>query len=171
MQLDLCFYFCPLSHISLIALFSLSQSWVGKLPEYPHPVASSLSSRIMVELGVVTAVMAAAAVVIGGFLASALFAVTSFVYAATVYVVWPVVKPFAKLVAGIIFGVLERVWENVVDFFGDGGFFSKLSEFYTFGGVSASIEVLKPITLVLLTMVLLIRFTLSRRPKNFRKWV
>ncbi|RVX00769.1 putative inactive ATP-dependent zinc metalloprotease FTSHI 1, chloroplastic [Vitis vinifera] len=46
-------------------------SWVGKLPEFPHPVASSISSRMMVELGMVTAVMAAAAVVVGGFLASA----------------------------------------------------------------------------------------------------
>ncbi|PON69000.1 AAA-type ATPase [Trema orientale] len=145
-------------------------SWVGKLPEHPHPVASSVSSRIMVELGMATAIMAAAAAVIGGFLASAVFAVTSFVYVTTVYVVWPVVRPFIRLFFGLIFGILERVWDNVVDFFGDGGIFSKFSDFYTFGGVSASIEMLKPITLVLLTMVLLIRFTLSRRPKNFRKW-
>lgn len=125
----------------------------------------------MVELGVVTALMAAAAVVVGGFLASAVFAVTSFVFVATVYVVWPIVKPFIRLFLGILFGILERVWEKVVDFFSDGGIFSKLYEFYTFGGVSASLEMLKPISIVLLTMVLLVRFTLSRRPKNFRKWV
>ncbi|KAI7994444.1 hypothetical protein LOK49_LG11G02837 [Camellia lanceoleosa] len=101
-----------------------TMSWVGKLPEYPHPVASSISSRMMVELGMLTAVMAAAAVVVGGLLASAV----------------------------------------------DGGIFSKLYEVYTFGGVSSSLEMLKPIMLVFLTMVLLVRFTLSRRPKNFRKW-
>lgn len=157
-------------YISLTA-WSLLQSWVGKLPEYPHPVASSVSSRILVELGMATAIMAAAAAVIGGFFASAVFSITSFVYVTTVYVVWPVVRPFVKLFFGLIFGILERVWENFVDFFSDGGIFSKFSDFYTFGGVSASIEMLKPITLVLLTMVLLIRFTLSRRPKNFRKWV
>ncbi|KAL1364108.1 probable inactive ATP-dependent zinc metalloprotease FTSHI 1, chloroplastic isoform X2 [Arachis hypogaea] len=28
--------------------------WVGKIPEYPHPVASSISSRMMAELAVVT---------------------------------------------------------------------------------------------------------------------
>ncbi|PQM42903.1 putative inactive ATP-dependent zinc metalloprotease FTSHI 1 chloroplastic [Prunus yedoensis var. nudiflora] len=145
-------------------------SWVGKLPQYPHPVASSISSRMMVELGMVTAVMAAAAVVVGGFLASAVFAVTSFVFVSTVYVVWPIVKPFIRLFLGLIFGILERVWDNFVDFFSDGGIFSKFSDFYTFGGVSSSIEMLKPITIVLLTMVLLVRFTLSRRPKNFRKW-
>uniref|UniRef100_A0A2P2LEW1 AAA+ ATPase domain-containing protein n=1 Tax=Rhizophora mucronata TaxID=61149 RepID=A0A2P2LEW1_RHIMU len=145
-------------------------SSVGKLPEYPHPVASSISSRMMVELGMLTAVMVAAAVVVGGFLASAVFAVTSIVFVTIVYVVWPIAKPFLKLFLGIFLSILERVWDNFVDIFTDGGVFSKLYEFYTFGGVSASIEMLKPITLVLSIMVLLVRFTLSRRPKNFRKW-
>ncbi|KAL0393692.1 UNVERIFIED_CONTAM: putative inactive ATP-dependent zinc metalloprotease FTSHI 1, chloroplastic [Sesamum latifolium] len=145
-------------------------SWVGKLPEYPHPVASKISSRMIAELGVLTASMAAAAVFVGGFLASAVFAVTSFVFAVAAYVIWPVVKPFLKLILGLIFGVLESIWENLADFLGDEGLRSKLYEVYAFGGVSASIEMLKPILLVFLTMVLLVRFTLSRRPKNFRKW-
>ncbi|KAI3468595.1 hypothetical protein Pfo_025258 [Paulownia fortunei] len=145
-------------------------SWVGKLPEYPHPVASKISSRMMVELGVLTAAMAAAAVVVGGFLASAVFAVTSFIFAVAAYVIWPLTKPFLKLFLGLFFGILERIWDNLADFFGDGGLTSKLYEVYTFGGVSASIEMLKPIMFVFLTMVLLVRFTLSRRPKNFRKW-
>lgn len=146
------------------------QSLVVKVPEYPHPVASSISSRMMVELGMLTAVIAAAAVVVGGFLASAVFAVTSFVFVATVYVVWPIVKPFLKLFLGLALGIFERVWDNVVDIFVDGGIFSKFHEFYTSGGVTASIDMLKPILVVLLIMVLLARFTLSRRPKNFRKW-
>ncbi|KAH0698349.1 hypothetical protein KY289_015831 [Solanum tuberosum] len=145
-------------------------SWVGKLPEYPNPAASKISSRVMVELGMLTAVMTAAAVIVGAFLASAVFAVTSFVFVVTVYVMWPVAKPFLKLFFGLIFGILERVWDKVADAFADGGIFSKLYELYTFGGVSASIEMLKPIMLVFVTMVLLVRFTLSRRPKNFRKW-
>ncbi|KAL2551098.1 FtsH extracellular protease family [Forsythia ovata] len=145
-------------------------SYVGKLPEYPHPVASKISSRMMVELGVLTAAMAAAAVVVGGFLASAIFAATSFVFAAAVYVLWPIAKPFLKLFFSLVFGVLERVWDKLADIFGDGGIFTKMYEVYTFGGVSASLEMLKPIMLVFLTMVLLVRFTLSRRPKNFRKW-
>ncbi|XP_015896062.3 probable inactive ATP-dependent zinc metalloprotease FTSHI 1, chloroplastic isoform X1 [Ziziphus jujuba] len=145
-------------------------SWVGKLPQYPNPVASSISSRMMVEFGAVTAIMALAAILVGGFLASAVFAVTSFIFVATSYVILPIVKPFIKLFFGLIFGILERIWDNLVDVFSDGGIFSKFYEFYTFGGISASLEMLKPITLVLLTMVLLVRFTLSRRPKNFRKW-
>lgn len=119
----------------------------------------------------VTAVMAAAAVIVGGFLASAIFAITSFVYVIAAYVVWPLVRPFLKFFLGIALGILERVWEKFSDIFSDGGIFSKFYEFYTFGGVSASLEMLKPISLVFLTMVLLVRFTLSRRPKNFRKWV
>lgn len=144
---------------------------MGKVPEYPHPVASSVSSRMMVELGMLTLVIAVAAAVIGGFLASAVFAVTSFIFAATVFVVWPIVRPFLKIFLGLLLGIFERVWDNVIDLSSDGGVFSKISEFYTFGGLSASLEVLKPIIIVLLTMVLLVRFTLSRRPKNFRKWV
>ncbi|XP_052170629.1 probable inactive ATP-dependent zinc metalloprotease FTSHI 1, chloroplastic [Diospyros lotus] len=147
-----------------------TMSWVGKLPEYPHPVASSISSRMMVELGMLTAVMAAAAVLVGGFLASAVFAVTSLVFVVAVYVVWPVAKPFLKLFLSLVFSISERVWDNFLDIFSDGGVSSKLYEVYTFGGVSASLEMLKPIMLVFLTMLLLVRFTLSRRPKNFRKW-
>lgn len=147
------------------------QSYVGKLPEYPHPVASSISSRMMVELGMVTALIAAAAAVIAGFMASAAFAVTSFLYAATIYVVWPIARPLLKLMLGIISNIGERIWDYIIDIFSDGGIFSKMYEFYTFGGVSASLEMLKPIMLVFVTMVLLVRFTLSRRPKNFRKWV
>ncbi|KAG7572317.1 hypothetical protein ISN44_As09g006860 [Arabidopsis suecica] len=145
-------------------------SWVGKVADFPNPVASSISSRVMVELGMVTAVIAAAAVVVGGFLASAVFAVTSFAFVTTVYVVWPIAKPFLKLFVGIFLGVLEKSWDYLVDFLGDGGIFSRISDFYTFGGVSSSLEMLKPILLVVMTMVLLVRFTLSRRPKNFRKW-
>uniref|UniRef100_A0A1J3D189 ATP-dependent zinc metalloprotease FtsH n=1 Tax=Noccaea caerulescens TaxID=107243 RepID=A0A1J3D189_NOCCA len=145
-------------------------SWVGKVADFPNPVASSISSRVMVELGVVTAVIAAAAAVVGGFLASAVFAVTSFAYFTTVYVVWPIVKPFLKLFVGIFLGVIEKSWDYLVDVLADGGIFSRISDFYTFGGVSSSLEMLKPILLVVMTMVLLVRFTLSRRPKNFRKW-
>jgi len=144
---------------------------VGKTPEYPHPVASSISSRVMVELAVVSVFMGLAATLVGGFIAAALFAATSFVFVVTAYVVWPISKPFLKLFLGLALAILEKIWDNIVDFFSDGGIFSKIFELYTFGGISASLEALKPIMIVVLTMVLLVRFTLSRRPKNFRKWV
>ncbi|KAF6140822.1 hypothetical protein GIB67_042235 [Kingdonia uniflora] len=148
---------------------SNTMSYVGT-PEYPHPVASSISSRMIVELGVLTALMVSAAAVVGGFLASAVFTVTTFLYGVAVYVVLPLARPIFKLTLGLISGILERIWDNLIDIFSDGGFFSKLNQLYTFGGVSASLEMAKPIMLVFFTMVLLIRFTLSRRPKNFKKW-
>ena len=141
------------------------------MPEYPHPVASSISSRMMVELTVVTVLVGFAAILVGGFLAAAVFAATSLIFVSCVYVAWPIAKPFLKLFLGIAFAILERIWDGIVDFFADGGIVSKFYEIYTFGGISASLDALKPIMLVVLTMVLLVRFTLSRRPKNFRKWV
>ncbi|XP_057520581.1 probable inactive ATP-dependent zinc metalloprotease FTSHI 1, chloroplastic [Amaranthus tricolor] len=144
----------------------MTSTSIAKVPEYPNPVASSISRRIMVEFGMVTVAMAAAAAVVGSFLASAVFAVTSFVFVATLYVVLPIVKHCLKMSKGIIFSILE----GVSDIFSDGWIITKLKEIYTIGGVSASLALLRPMLLVLLTMVLLVRFTLSRRPKNFRKW-
>ncbi|KAL1326410.1 hypothetical protein HN51_036505 [Arachis hypogaea] len=145
-------------------------SWVGKIPEYPHPVASSISSRMMAELAVVTFLVSVAAVLVSGFLAAAVFAASTFVFLACFYVAWPIAQPFVKLFFGIAFAILEKIGDAIVDFFADGGIFSKFYEIYTFGGISASLDALKPILIVVLTMVLLVRFTLSRRPKNFRKW-
>ncbi|KAG6469718.1 hypothetical protein ZIOFF_070648 [Zingiber officinale] len=105
---------------------------------------------------------AAAASVIAGFAASAAFAATSFLYAATAYVVWPLSRKLV-LDLGIISSIAEPVWENALNLFTEGGFFSRIYGFYTYGGVSASFQMLKPTMLVLITMILLVRFTLSRR--------
>ncbi|KAG6471189.1 hypothetical protein ZIOFF_072290 [Zingiber officinale] len=58
---------------------------------------------------------------------------------------------------------------NVLNLFTEGGFFSRIYGFYTYGGVSASFQMLKPTMLVLITMVLLVRFTLSRS-ENYSQW-
>ncbi|PIA34763.1 hypothetical protein AQUCO_03700199v1 [Aquilegia coerulea] len=149
---------------------SHTTSYVGKLPQYPHPVASSISSRMMVELGMLTAFMVAAAVIVGGFLASAVFAVTSLVFFAIVKVAWPLAEPILNLGFSLISFILDRIGDILNFIFSGGGMFSNFSDFYTFGGLSASLELFTPIALVFGTMVFLIRFTLSRRPKNFRKW-
>lgn len=144
-------------------------SWVGKLPEYPNPVASAISTRIVAEFRTISITMAAAALIAASFLASFVVAVTSFAFVAIVYVVWPIVRPFLKIILSIVSGIFERIWDNLL-VFSDRALFSKLYEFYTVGGGSESLRMLRPIMLVLLTMVLLIRFTLSRKVKNFRKW-
>ncbi|KAD5802747.1 hypothetical protein E3N88_14107 [Mikania micrantha] len=143
----------------------------GKVPQYPNPVASSsISSRVMVELGAVTAAIAAAAVVVGGFLASAAFAVTSFIYVGTVYAIWPIAKSFLTVPLEVVVGVLERMGDVILDMFIYGGISSKFYELYTFGIFSSAFKIARPMLLVGVCMVILLRFTLSRRPKNFRKW-
>ncbi|CAA0812076.1 FtsH extracellular protease family [Striga hermonthica] len=143
-------------------------SFVGKTTEYTHPVASKISSRMMVELGVLTSTTAAAAVLVGGFLSSAVFAATSSVFVVTIYGVYFVVMPFVKLSLGLSLGILDRIWETIVDFFGAGGYTATLYEVYAIGGFSASFEKLRPILMILLLMVLVIRLTLSKKPRNFR---
>ncbi|CAH1453563.1 unnamed protein product [Lactuca virosa] len=147
-----------------------TMTWVGKLPQYPNPVASSISSRVMVELGAATAAIAAAAVVVGGFLASAVFAATGFVYVGTTYVIWPMAKSLLSVPLEVVVGVLERMGDAILDMFFYGGISSKLNEMYRLGVFSSAFSIARPILLVGLLMVVLVRFTLSRRPKNFRKW-
>lgn len=147
------------------------QTSVGKVPQYPNPVASSISSRVMVELGAVTAAIAAAAVVVSGFLASAAFAVGSFVYVGTVYAIWPIAKSFLTVPLEVLVGVLERMGDVILDMFIYGGISAKFNELYTFGVFSSAFKIARPMLLVGVCMVILLRFTLSRRPKNFRKWV
>lgn len=147
-----------------------TMAWMEKLPQYPNPVASSISSRLMLELGAVTAAMAAAAVIVGGFLASAAFAVTSFIYAGTVYVIWPTAKSLLSVPLEVLVGVLERVGDVILDFFIYGGISYKLNELYSYGFFSSIFKASRPILVIGLGMVILLRFTLSRKPKNFRKW-
>ncbi|CAN6470829.1 unnamed protein product [Victoria cruziana] len=145
-------------------------SYVGKSPDFPHPMASAISSRVVVELACVTSLIVGAALVIGGFLASAAIAIASSLFFTSVFVIWPLARPLFKFFLSVVFSIGERVWENISDLFSDGGIFARLYDFYTFGGIASSIEMLKPIMFVVVTMALLVRFTLSRRPKNFRKW-
>ncbi|XP_058732136.1 probable inactive ATP-dependent zinc metalloprotease FTSHI 1, chloroplastic [Vicia villosa] len=145
-------------------------TWVGKMSDYPHPVASSISSRVVAELGAVTVVVGLAAMLVGGFLAAAVFVVTSFIFAATVYVAWPIAKPILKIFLGVAVSMMDRVWDRVLDFFMDGGFVSKMYEIFTFGGLSSSVQIMRITLPIVVGMILLVRFTLSRKPKNFRKW-
>lgn len=141
------------------------------MSDYPHPVASSISSRVVAELGAVTVVVGLAAMLVGGFLAAAVFVVTSFIFAATVYVAWPIAKPILKIFLGVAVSMMDRVWDRVLDFFMDGGFVSKMYEIFTFGGLSSSVQIMRITLPIVVGMILLVRFTLSRKPKNFRKWV
>ncbi|GKF77873.1 hypothetical protein Tco_0230343, partial [Tanacetum coccineum] len=100
----------------------------------------------MVELGEVTAAIAAAVfVVVSGFFASAAFAVA-------------------------IVHVLPSHF-SLLDLFLYGGISSKFNELYTFGVFSSAFKIARPMLLAGVCMVILLCFSLSRRPKNFRKWL
>jgi hypothetical protein len=141
------------------------------MSEYPHPVASSISSRVVAELGAVTVVVGLAAILVGGFLSAAVFVVTSFIFVATVYVAWPIAQPILKFFLRVASSMLEKVWDKILDFFMDGGFLSKIRELCTLAGLASSARTLIVTLPIVVGMVLLVRFTLSRKPKNFRKWV
>ncbi|KAK2385252.1 FtsH extracellular protease family [Trifolium repens] len=145
-------------------------SWVGIMSEYPHPVASSISSRVVAELGAVTVVVGLAAILVGGFLSAAVFVVTSFIFVATVNVAWPIAQPILKFFLRVASSMLEKVWDKILDFFMDGGFLSKIRELCTLAGLASSARTLIVTLPIVVGMVLLVRFTLSRKPKNFRKW-
>lgn len=145
-------------------------SWVGKMSVSPHPAAASISSRVVAELGAVTVVVGLAALLVGGFLSAAVFVVTSFIFVTTVYVGWPIAKPILKFSLGVAVSMLERFWDRLLDFFMDGGLLAKTYNLLTVGGLASTLDVLKVTLPIVVGMVLLVRFTLSRKPKNFRKW-
>ncbi|KAJ3701842.1 hypothetical protein LUZ61_005547 [Rhynchospora tenuis] len=145
-------------------------SFVRNIPEVRHPVACAVSSRFAVELATLTTIIAAATSLIGTFAASAAFGVVTFFYAIMVRIVWPLARPFVRILANIWTVVLDWAWDLLLDTFGKGGIIKRIYKHYEYGGWSAGLETLKPVAIVFVIMMILVRFTLSRRPKNFRKW-
>nr|GEZ55823.1 probable inactive ATP-dependent zinc metalloprotease FTSHI 1, chloroplastic [Tanacetum cinerariifolium] len=108
----------------------------------------------MVELGEVTAAIAATVfVVVSGFLASSTFAV-AVVHVGTVYAIWPITKPFLTIrLVPFMVGFPQSLMSCI-----------RLGCFLAF-------KIARPLLLIGVCMVILLCFSLSRRPKNFRKWV
>ncbi|CAM8915146.1 unnamed protein product [Rhodiola kirilowii] len=145
-------------------------SVIGQPAEYPHPVASSISSGVMMSLGTVTAMLVAPAAFVGVFIASIIYAAASVVYRGVLFVVLPISKPLFKLFCNLASTIAETFMDYLTDFFSEGGGFSKLAKIYTFGGISSSLQLLAKILLLVLPMALVLRFTLSTRSKKFRQW-
>ncbi|KAK6158444.1 hypothetical protein DH2020_005758 [Rehmannia glutinosa] len=97
----------------------LNDFWVGKLPDYPHPVASKISSRMMVELGVLTAAMVAAAVVVGGFWLQQylLLPALSLLWLHMLYGLWPSHFSSYFWVSSLEFwkesGIIWDIWQGI----------------------------------------------------------
>lgn len=139
----------------------------------PHPVASSISSRVMIELTMITSVVTAAAFMVGGLLSAMVFAVTGLLAVIAIDFVWPLVFSLLKAVSVLFLMCAKEVWNILVTVGSMGGLlgrYPKISVFLASGGFWAMLQAAFYIVIIILAMTVLIRFTIVRRPKDFRKW-
>lgn len=139
----------------------------------PHSVASSISSRVMIELTMITSVVTAAAFTVGGLVSAMVFALTGVLSVIAVNFVWPVAFSLLKAVAVLLLRCAKTVWKMLATVGSMGGLlgrYPRVSAFLASGGFWALLQALFFIVVIIITMAILIRFTLIRRPKDFRKW-
>lgn len=138
----------------------------------PHSVASSISSRVMIELTMITSVITAVAFTVGGLVSAMVFAVTGLLSVIAVNFVWPVAFSLLEVVAVLLLRCAETAWRMLarVGSMNPLGNFPKASAFLASGGFWALLQAVFFIVVIIITMAVLIRFTLIRRPKDFRKW-
>lgn len=142
-------------------------------PVMPHPVASSISSRVMIELTMITSVVTAAAFTVGGLVSAMVFAVTGLLAVIAIDFVWPLAFSLLKVVAVLLLRCVKKAWTILARVGSIGGFLGRYPEasvFLASGGFWALIQAIFFIVVVIIAMAVLIRFTLIRRPKDFRKW-
>uniref|UniRef100_A0A0C9RJ12 TSA: Wollemia nobilis Ref_Wollemi_Transcript_15166_3734 transcribed RNA sequence n=1 Tax=Wollemia nobilis TaxID=56998 RepID=A0A0C9RJ12_9CONI len=154
-------------------------------PTMPHPVASSISSRVIIELIMVTGVVIAAAFAAGSLVSAMVFTVTSlltvmafriiFPFTASLFV--PLFVSLAKLTGTLLTMLITTLVPAMFSaFFGflavaGSTLIQIISAVFSFS-ISTFLLIFKmagPI-FVFSSMFALIRFTLVRRPKDFRKW-
>ncbi|GAB2230336.1 hypothetical protein Drorol1_Dr00014598 [Drosera rotundifolia] len=158
-----------------------TMSLTGRLPEYPNPVASSISSKMMIELGIITAVIAAAAVIVGAYLGTVLLVVMGSVFILSVFLVWPVANSVFTILSGVVHSAAGAAWQNLMDIFG--GVLSQISEWSILTQISAFFSAadlfsnlwgnlmgLLLVVGVYVTLVVVFRYALARRSKNMRHW-
>lgn len=142
-------------------------------PVMPHPVASSISSRVMIELTMITSVVTAAAFTVGGLLSAMVFAVTGLLAVIAIDFVWPLVFSLLKVVTVLLVSCVEKVWNilvRVVTMGGILGRYPEISVFLASGGSWALLQAAFCIVITIMAMTVIMRFTLARKPKDFRKW-
>ncbi|KAJ7558552.1 hypothetical protein O6H91_04G045700 [Diphasiastrum complanatum] len=150
------------------------EPYVMPPPSAPHPVAASISGRIMLELTVVASLVTAAAFALGGLASIVVFTVTSFVTVLVLHVLWPLFSPLISQIGKLIQGF----WNMSVSLLigtrgGKKGLLGVIYELYqlvTAGDLLTSTRTIGAIVFVLVAMAALAKFTLTRRPKDFTKW-
>lgn len=148
-------------------------------PSIPHPVASALSGRIVLELTVVASVVGAAALAVGGMASVLLFTVTGILSVLLLRVIWPLTLPLVQPIFGLVVQIAAGTGNVIAGVLTGGqvgskslpGLFSDFRQVLSSGTVFSSARTLGAIVFVVVAMAALAKFTLTRRPKDFTKWV
>ncbi|XP_057854077.2 probable inactive ATP-dependent zinc metalloprotease FTSHI 1, chloroplastic isoform X1 [Cryptomeria japonica] len=136
-------------------------------PAMPHPVGSSISSRLMVELTMLTSVITAFAFAAGGLLSAMVYSVTSLVAVLSIYTILPLVISVVVFVASILGRVLQT--PLYILFLGLKRLFAVVSYIFT-SDFKSMMQTAGIMIFVVAAMTAIIRFTLIRRPRDMKNW-
>ena len=142
-------------------------------------MAASISGKVVLELAVASGVVTAAAYSIGGAIAAAAFMGISAVTVSLAYIVAPLLIPMLwpfkimtlKILEGVGFLLLGGFTSSSIGRGGLPGLISRFYEFLTSGTLYRNARILAVMVFVIGAMALIAKFTLTRRPKDFTKWV
>lgn len=147
-------------------------------PILPNSVASSISSKVMLELTVASGLIATIAFTVGGFAAAVASMGLSIVTVLLVYVIFPLLRPIiwpiqiilSNLIQGLVILLFGGVTRSTIGKGGLPGLVSGIYRFINSGSLVSNIRLLGAIFFVAGCMIGLAKFTLTRRPKDFTKW-
>ncbi|KAH9304112.1 hypothetical protein KI387_008516, partial [Taxus chinensis] len=141
--------------------------YVAPPPAWPHPVASSISSRVLIELSMLTSVISAIPFAVGSLLSQMVFTVIILVAFLIITIVYPIAYYLAVLVANLF----RRYVPSLLLILTGGlkNLFAIMKYFIT-DDFKALVQTAGIMVFVIACMTALIRFTLIRKPKDMRNW-
>ena len=162
-----------------LAYYLFLQPYVAIPPSYPNPVAASISSKVVLELAIASGLIATMAYSIGGFIMAAAFMCISAVTVSLAYIVVPLLTPIfwpfkiiiLKIFQGLGFLLLGGLTSSSIGRGGLPGLISRVYRVLTSGNLYRNARILGVMFFVIASMALIAKFTLTRRPKDFTKWV
>lgn len=151
------------------------QPYVVRPPSTPHPAASSISARLVIEMGVLVSIISATVAALGGFIARIALSAAGALRYMAVNVLWPLVLPILRPVYTLTVNIAGGLWDLLVAVLtgqkGPGWLVAEGYRMWKSGVILSSARTLGAIVFVIVAMAALAKFTLTRRPKDFTKWV
>eukprot|EP00850_Spirogloea_muscicola_P016554 SM000135S26998 [mRNA] locus=s135:140506:146085:- [translate_table: standard] len=163
----------------------------------PSRPASTISSRVLLELSLAAGLVAAVALTAGGLLAVAVLTAVGATWLLLAKVAWPLAAPLVRPAFWLALSLVRSAWgalwglarglagaaSTVIGIGGGGGvgavtgagrgLLGRLSDFgsaLSLGAFDSATRTLIAIVFVVVVMAALAKFTLTRRPKDFTKW-